>query len=90
MSDAWRDITMHSRGATDRTPRVWELQVGKLRIYVHRHVHHPQDVWLLSCAPWFDNTEIGRDDADTAKYLAESMVRAALRAAMARLEAARD
>jgi hypothetical protein len=29
--------------------RIWQWQQDELRVRVHRHIHYPDDMWLLSC-----------------------------------------
>jgi len=44
----WKDATSYSRADKERTPRVWELQDGRLRILLHR-IHDIPDAWFVSC-----------------------------------------
>lgn len=44
----WKDTTSYGRSDSDRTPTTWTMQLGHLRIVVHRHVHYPNK-WLVSC-----------------------------------------
>lgn len=50
----WQDTTSYRRGEREvgAPPRCWRLQLGGTRdlaIAVHRHVHYPKNVWLLTC-----------------------------------------
>lgn len=79
----WKDVTSFSQGDTDRTPRSWTANAGRIRIDVHRHIHYPPDVWLLSCdALRIDNNELPSRDIEDAKCEAVAVVRGLLEAAI--------
>jgi len=50
----WEDITSHSKGEKDRTPRTWKLTVAScLTIVVTRHTQYESHDWIMRCEPWF-------------------------------------
>jgi len=83
----WKDESTFSQGDTDRSPRVWRAKAGKVLITVHRHIHHPKDAWLVSCAPFFDTKSLASKSADDAKAEAIALVRAEINAALKSLNA---
>jgi hypothetical protein len=58
----WTDSSSYSRSDTDRTPTSWTAQVGRFRLVVHRHIHHPPDVWLASCNDLLNKVELKSRD----------------------------
>jgi hypothetical protein len=76
----WKDVSSYSRGDKERVPDIWEIGDRKtVRVCVHRHIHYPKDMWLLTCLPWFDKQEIPEKDIDKAKDIALMMVAEKLR-----------
>jgi hypothetical protein len=45
----WKDATGYGRDDRERTPRTWELAVGRSRLVVTRHRDYGPDVWLMRC-----------------------------------------
>lgn len=52
-----KDISIHPKGDKERKPNVIEVEVGRIKYKVHRHIYYP-GTWLLSCR------EIGVDMED--------------------------
>jgi hypothetical protein len=44
----WTDVTSYSQGA-DKTPRTWDLELPWCILTVTRHIHQPQDAWIIRC-----------------------------------------
>ena len=45
----WRDVSSYRQGERGKVePRCWETDVGAFRVVVHRNIHYPPDVWLVS------------------------------------------
>lgn len=49
MTNEWKDTSSYGQGDKERIPTAWGLNADGIRISVHRHIHYPKDVWLLSC-----------------------------------------
>jgi hypothetical protein len=81
----WKNISSFSRDDTDRTPNAWEAHAGGLRIVVHRHIHFPKDVWLLSTTPFFDRKQLTSKSIEEAKEEAVKLVCEKARAILADL-----
>jgi hypothetical protein len=64
----WKDITSHSRSATDRTPTTFEKRCGPMRLVVTSgHIHYPGR-WVAHGFPLFENKALAaktRDEAQT-------------------------
>ena len=43
-----KDISIHPKGDKERKPNVIEVEVGRIKYKVHRHIYYP-GTWLLSC-----------------------------------------
>lgn len=68
----WNDTTSYSQREIIRIPRVLEIKVGSLVVIVHRHIDHESDIWVLTCAPWFNKTPLKHKELEAAK--AEALV----------------
>ena len=79
----WKDATTYSRGETDRNPRVWTANVGRLKMTVHRHIHYPKNVWLLSCDPLFDCHQLESPEELMAKRQSAELIAGQLHKALA-------
>jgi hypothetical protein len=71
----WKDISSFSQSDKVREPKTFMAKVGRLSIVVTRHIHHPPDVWVLTCEPWLSQFVIGTGTADEAMELAVITVR---------------
>lgn len=47
MKAKWEDKSSYSQGETNRVPTVWEINVGGVRVIVHRY--HGLEGWFGSC-----------------------------------------
>ena len=63
----WKDTSSYSRDDKDRTPNSFDMYIHNLRISVHRHIHHPPDVWLVSITPGSLSHELKSKDIEAAK-----------------------
>lgn len=81
----WKDNSSFSRGTHDRTPKTWVAQIGDFCITVTRHIHHPPNVWVLNCDPFFAQHELNNKDVDEAKKEAIELVRKVLSEIIAEL-----
>lgn len=75
----WQDASSCSRGDKERIPTIWHLSECRICISVHRHIHYPKDMWLLTCEPFFDKYELPNKDIEDAKKLALDLVAVKLR-----------
>lgn len=81
----WKNTSSFSQGDKDRTPNCWTTKAGRIRIVVHRHIHHAPDVWLLSCDALRIGNELKSRDIEDAKGEALAIVRTFLEEAIAGL-----
>ena len=44
----YKDITTHSKGDIDRTPRILENETNGIKFTVHKHIYGG-DEWFLTC-----------------------------------------
>ena len=86
MKAEWKDVTSFSRGATDRTPRSWQIDLGKVRVVVTRHIHYGPDVWLMRCDTFKIDKELVSKDIGFAKQEALDIVKGFLVIALEALE----
>jgi len=84
----WKDITTYSQSDAERIPDAWEIRIGLCRICVHRHVHYPPNIWLLTCEPFFYRKELPRKDIARAKTYAIALVMRKLLETFRKLEEA--
>ena len=72
----WDDTTSYSRrDPMPRVPREWTWKSAAITIDVHRHIHYPETVWLVSCnALAMAPRPLKATDADDAKHEALAMV----------------
>jgi len=73
----WKDVTTISQDAK-HGPSVFETQLGRFRLCVHRHIHYPDNVWLASCDGVLNKCELVARDIEVAKVEAVEMLRAIL------------
>lgn len=71
----WEDETTYSQNDKKRIPSIFVFYAGKLRIVVHRHIHYPEDQWLLSCYGIFDKYKLSHKDIKDAKNEALRIVK---------------
>lgn len=45
----WKDTSSHSRLDKERVPTEYTLKGKFLTVCIHRHIHYPEKMWLLSC-----------------------------------------
>ena len=83
----WKGITTHSKGATDKTPKSWQLRIAGLTITVTRYLGYEPDDWIMTCDPWFPHHYIGKGAASEAKAAAIRVVHEKAAQAVAALEA---
>jgi len=82
----WENISTYSKGDKERTPKSWRLKVGDFYILIHRHIHYPKDMWLLSSEPFFDKYEMPNKDIDECKMLAVDLVKTKLLQSLSHLQ----
>lgn len=90
----WKDTSSFSRDDTQRIPNSFSLALSPLlRIVVHRHIHHPKNVWLFSChGLGFEQVVCGTDLEEAKAVALETVLRrarehvASIEAAIARKE----
>ena len=70
----WKDVTSISQDAK-HGPSVYETQLGRFRLVVHRHIHYPANVWLASCESVINKCELVARDIEDAKREAVAMLR---------------
>ena len=67
----WKDTSSWSQKDTaedPETPKAWTAKIGNFTLKIHRHIHYPPDVWLVSCQPGvMSQVELASKDADEAK-----------------------
>lgn len=65
----WEDTTSYTQSDKERIPRIWQLRIGKMRLVVHRHLHHDPDQWLMTVHGDIniDNRPLLQKDLDKAK-----------------------
>ena len=51
MAVEFKDVTSHSQGAKDRTPRTWEAKISGIRLTVTRHNYYAKDEWIARAHP---------------------------------------
>lgn len=76
MKNSWTDEIRRGVVAASK------LQAGKFIISVHRHIHYPENVWLLSCSGLFDNRQLASELLSEAKCQAAALVQVDLEAAV--------
>jgi hypothetical protein len=70
----WIDETSYSRGDNERLPRVWAMQIGDLRILVHRYVGC--EGWHLTTHPDFvRNVPLKSESSELAQQQALTIVK---------------
>lgn len=68
MAVEFKDVTSHSQGIKERTPRTWEAKIGCVRLTVTRHVHYALDEWIARSHPNIIDMELLQSkDIDEAK-----------------------
>lgn len=82
---AWKDITTYTQNDKVRTPRVYVINLGKIRLTVHRHIDWPEDQWLASCQ-LFPMTQLSFKEIDKAKWEAVNIFESALVKALKDIE----
>jgi len=82
----WKDITSFSQGEKDRTPRTWQIQVGRVRVVVTRHIHYSPTAWLLRCENFGIEEVLASSDIEDAKKEALATIRSILSGALAYLD----
>lgn len=55
-----------------------EINLGRFRLSVHRHIYRPPDVWLASCTGLFSQIELASKDLSEAKCQAKAKVQVIL------------
>lgn len=87
----WKDVSSWARSdtaAVRAVPNSWLLEVADMCIRVHRHIHHPPDVWLASCYEVsVDSRPLKSKDIDAAKAEAIGVVFAIMSRRMTALAA---
>ena len=73
----WKNVTTISQDAK-HGPSVYETQLGRFRLVVHRHIHYPANVWLASCESVLNKRELASRDIEDAKSEAVEMLRVIL------------
>lgn len=65
----WRDVTSYSRGERERKvpPSSFELEVGKLKLVVTRHIHHDPTDWVMRMEGVFEAVLRGDKPAEFAQ-----------------------
>jgi hypothetical protein len=58
MAVEFKDVTSHSQGTKDRTPRTWEAKIGCVRLTVTRHIHYAPDEWIARSHPSIIDMEL--------------------------------
>lgn len=63
----YKDITTHSRGDKDRTPRVLENETSGIKFKVHKHIYYG-DEWLFTCRELgVEHLRLNTNDMEKAK-----------------------
>lgn len=63
----YKDITTHSQGDKDRTPRVLENETNGIKFTVHKHIYYG-DEWLLTCRELdVEHLRLNTNDMEKAK-----------------------
>lgn len=77
----WKDVSSYSRGDREKgvLPSSFELQVGKLRLVVTRHIHYDPTDWVLRMEGLFETTLTGNRTAEFAKANCLMLARGYLR-----------
>jgi len=83
----WQDTTIYSRGDKIREPSIWYCYPRNehghyIAICVHRHIDFPEDVWLLSCSPFFIKHQLKNRNINKAKREALRKVKKELKLAI--------
>lgn len=68
----WYDATSYSQSDTKRVPRTWEIKGSLMEVTVSRHIHFPQDAWVLYCRA-LDISKFELTNKDLAKAKAEAL-----------------
>lgn len=55
-----------------------EINFGRFRLSVHRHIYYPPDTWLTSCPGLFSQVELASKDLSEAKCQAKANVQVIL------------
>ena len=58
MAIVFKDITSHSQGTKDRTPRTWEAKIAGVRLTVTRPIHYAPDEWVARSHPSIIDMEL--------------------------------
>jgi hypothetical protein len=86
VSIVWKDISSHSQGDTDRTPKTWRVNVDEFRITVTRHINYAPGDWLLICQPFAGMRRLAATEIESAKSEAIAFVRDRLQSALTELQ----
>lgn len=83
----WRDVSSFSQLDKDRTPRTWEIRLDWLKVTVTRHIHYPEDAWVLQCRMLSGDHQLVSHEIEAAKTEALTALQGLLQPALAALQA---
>nr|WP_317283203.1 hypothetical protein [uncultured Sellimonas sp.] len=84
-----KDISIHPKGDKERKPNVIEVEVGRIKYKVHRHIYYP-GTWLLSCRELgIEQENMKTDDLEEALHNARVYMMGALDGFIDKLDIAR-
>lgn len=63
-----------------------EVDFGRFRLCIHRHINYPKDTWLASCAYLFSCRELASTDLAKAKCQAKACLQTILKDALDEIE----
>lgn len=74
MASKWRDVSSWSKYDTDRTPKTWELTIGRIKLCVTRSIYTATDEWLACCEPFLSQHTLKSKEITEAKREAELLL----------------